>query len=51
MEEISLKALDKPLSLASILEMLLWELPLADWVDPSVGGGAAISSWCHSLWL
>ena len=51
MKEISLKALDEPLSLASILEMLLWELPLADWVDPSVGGGAAIPGWRHSLWL
>ena len=51
MKEISLKALDESLSLASILEMLLWELQLADWVDPSVGRGAVIPSWCHSLWL
>ena len=43
MKEISLKALDESLSLASILEMLLWELPLTDWVYPSVGGGVAIS--------
>ena len=42
MKEIFLKALNKPLILASILEMLLWELPLADWVDPSMGGGVAI---------
>ena len=49
MKEISLKALDEPLSLASILEMLLWEFQLADWVDPSVG--VAIPGWRHSLWL
>ena len=51
MKEISLNVLDEPLSLASILEMLLWELPLADWVDPSVGGGAVISGWRYGLWL
>ena len=50
MKEISLKALDEPLSLASILEMLLWELQLADRVDPSVGRGAAIPGWRYSLW-
>ena len=51
MKEISLKALDESLSLASILEMFLWELPQTDWVDPSVGRGAAIPGWRHSLWL
>ena len=42
MKEISLKALDESLSIASILEMFLCVLQLADWVDPSMGGGAAI---------
>ena len=42
MKEISLKALDDSLTVVSILEMLLWELQLADWVDPSIGRGAVI---------
>ena len=49
MKEISLKALDKSLNLASILEMFLWELPRTDWVDPSMGVGAAVSGWRHIL--
>ena len=49
MKEISLKALDESLSLASILEMFLWELPRTDWVDPSMGVGVAVSGWCHIL--
>ena len=49
MNEISLKALDESLNLASILEMFLWELPRIDWVDPSMGVGAAVSGWRHIL--
>ena len=49
MKEISLKTLDKSLSLASILEMFLWELPRIDWVDPSMGVGLAVSGWHYSL--
>ena len=42
MKEISLKALDESLSVSSILKVFLQMLQLVDWVDPSMGGGAAI---------
>ena len=44
MKEIPLRALDKSLCLASILEMFLWELPRIDCVDPSMVVGVAVSS-------
>ena len=42
MKEISLKASDEFLSIASILEMFLWVFWLADWADPSGGVAAAV---------
>ena len=49
MKEISLKALDESLNLASILEMFLREHSWTDWVDPPMGVGAAVSGWRHIL--
>ena len=42
MKEISLKASDEFLSVASILELFLWVFWPADWAGPSGGVGAAI---------
>ena len=42
MKEISLKASDEFLSIASILEVFLWVSWLADWAGPSGGMGGAI---------
>ena len=36
------KAMDESLSLASILEMFLWELPRTDWVDPCGRGSGGL---------
>ena len=42
MKEISLKASDEFLSVASILEVFLWVFWLADWAGPSGGVGVVI---------